>query len=368
MLAVTEHIPVGLETILRPRSTGVDMPDRLATRTGLSEWAWFPSCRAAIRHALVDAGIESDDEVILPAYTCYAVAQVVDSVATPVYADVTSTGLLDIDAVGDAVSSATVAILPTHLYGFTCDIADLAEIADDHDLLVIEDAAQALANALLGETVGRYGDYCAFSFRFYKEVTSYTGGLLLGASGEPTEHGFTDDRWRLVTAWLMHRLLSSLPGRLYQPLRGRVLDPLARRSSNSASPSPPRSIDEWTRRILGAQLAAIEDRVATRRLNAAIYREALPDGLRRPPEQEGATYFRYPIRVPDGERDGLLSSLRRRGIGCSPMYSYTVAPSGTCPMADRVADQMLNLPVHAGLTRVDIERIVEEVAECWESL
>lgn len=369
MFAVTEHVPVGLDTILAPPSAG-RVDDRLAGAVGETDTAWFPSCRTAIRHALTGAGIGADDEVVLPGYTCHAVDQVVRAVATPVYVDVTPTGVMDPDAVAEAISPATAAVLPTHLWGYPCDVERIAAIAEEHDLLVLEDAAQALGNAIVGETVGRYSDCCTFSFRFYKETTAYTGGLLVGQSLDGVTD-VPDHRLRLAAVWAADRGLAALPGRVYQALRQRVLDPLAREESASAPLSPPVEPSAWTHRILDVQLETIPDRVATRRRNADVYREALPAPLVPPGGAEGGeggTYFRYPIRVPDGDRDALLADLRREGIGCSPMYAYTVSPTGVCPTADRLAETVVNLPVHAGLGTGEIEQIADTVETCWESV
>jgi dTDP-4-amino-4,6-dideoxygalactose transaminase len=372
MQATTEYIPVSLSTVLRPPATGDT--DSFGANLPFDRTDWYPSCRAAILAALSRAGLDEDDEVILPGYTCYAVDSAVKEVATPVYVDVEADFAIDAGAVRDVITERTAAILPTHLYGFECEMKTIASIADKHDLLIVEDAAQAFGNTVVDGTVGTYGDATAFSFRFYKEATVFKGGVLatdrttFNNAGTPAQSDSWTNRSKMTGAWIFDWMLQHLPGRLYQPLRKRVLDPLARLGSGTLGETGRQNLREWTGRMLVAQIKSLPERVETRRCHAEHYHNLLPDSLDHPPVQPGATYFRYPIQVPATIRGAVVTQLRRRGIGCSPMYAYTVSPDGECPTADRIADRIVNLPVHAGLDDEDVEVIAAEVTAVLDEL
>lgn len=371
MLAVTESLPVGPRSILAPQSReSRSVPTAFERASSHSKAHWYPSARTAVQAALRDAGIEGDDEVLLPGYTCHAVDEAVSRTATPVYVDVHRDSTLDLGAASEQVTPDTAAIVPTHLYGIECDMDAVSRFASDHGIVVIEDAAQALANLFTSEQIGTRADYTAFSFRFYKEITAFTGGLLLGEQGDrsPQPHSIRFGRGRLLGIWALDRLFASLPGRVYQPLREHLLDPFARSASAPAEPPPPGRPDDWTRRVLSVQIEELDDRVAARKRNATCYDDLLPDDLERVGSSRPSSLFRYPVRIPDGHRDALLRQARRRGIGCSSMYAYTVSPMGDCPTADTLAAEILHLPVHAGLDRTDVSTLARTVTSLWQEL
>jgi dTDP-4-amino-4,6-dideoxygalactose transaminase len=271
---------------------------------------------------------------------------------------------MDKDLVREQMTADTSAIIPTHLYGIECDVSEIAAIAADHDVTVIEDAAQAAGNIFFSKQVGQAADYTAISVRYFKEMTAYSGGLLLGGEADETvdEQRFKRERFLGIAA--ADRLLRAIPGQLYDPLRAHILDPIARSESSDVGEAKPIQPSNWTLTILATQVADLELRRTQRQRNAAIYDETLPTGLGRPPTQDTASLFRYPVLVPHSERDQLCRRLRQQGIGCSTMYAYTVAPDGACPNAERLAAEVLNLPVHAGLHTGDIATIADAVADC----
>jgi dTDP-4-amino-4,6-dideoxygalactose transaminase len=368
MFAVTESLPVGLSTIVAPRGDPERVPACFLDATTYESVTWFPSGRTAIKWALLDAGVQPSEEVILPGYTCYAVDEAVDDVATPVYVDVGEDFTMDAKQVRKQVSENTAAIVPTHLYGIECDVSEIAAIAKENDLTVVEDAAQATGNIFVSERVGQAADYTAISVRYFKEATAYSGGLLLGAESDETADEERFKRERLLGIAAADRVLRAIPGRLYDPLRASVLDPIARSESDDVGEATPIHPSEWTRALLATQVSDLERRRAQRQRNAAIYDEALPTGLHRPPTQETVCLFRYPVLVPYGERDALCRRLRQQGVGCSTMYAYTVSPDGVCPTAERLAAEVLNLPIHASLDTDDVASIADTVTNCWSSV
>jgi dTDP-4-amino-4,6-dideoxygalactose transaminase len=135
----------------------------------------------SLRVALLAAGIEAGDEVIVPPYTFFATASaVVEANATPVFADIDlETFNLDPRAVEAAITSRTKAIIPVHVGGLPVDMDAIAVIAQCHGLVVIEDAAHAHGAEYRGRRVGAIGQMGSFSFQSSKNLTSGEGGIIL---------------------------------------------------------------------------------------------------------------------------------------------------------------------------------------------
>ncbi|MXR19471.1 DegT/DnrJ/EryC1/StrS family aminotransferase [Halobacterium bonnevillei] len=361
MRAVTEWIPVGVRDIWEATSDDecptAPVVDRIEANV-TSEMA-FPTARAALVAALTDAGLNADDEVVLPAYTCHALVSAVEAVATPRFVDIEPTSFtMDLDALA-AVAPTAVAVVPVHLFGALVDMSRIREIAEQHDLVVIEDAAQALGAAVSTSTVGSHSDYCVFSFRFSKEVTTHKGGLLVGSDIgplTPTSPDYTAIP-RLAATKVADGALGVIPGRVYEQLRRQVLDPFFTSTAAVIGETAPRPLTPAQRRLLDRQLAELADRVQTRRDHARRYAMNLEGPIQMPVDSPNHTYFRYPVLVPPEQRANICRALRRKGVGVSTMYDYTVAPEGEADIAERVAASVVNLPVHAGLDTSTVERI-----------
>lgn len=136
---------------------------------------------ATMHMALVAAGIGPGDEVIVPAFSYVATANVVELVgATPVFVDIdVETYNIDVAQIRGAVTSKTKAIIPVHEFGLMCDIQAVIEIAEEFGLIVIEDAACALGATFKGQSSGTFGDFGSFSLHPRKAITSGEGGLLV---------------------------------------------------------------------------------------------------------------------------------------------------------------------------------------------
>ncbi|MCA1558525.1 MAG: DegT/DnrJ/EryC1/StrS family aminotransferase, partial [Acidobacteria bacterium] len=137
---------------------------------------------AAIQLALTACGIGAGDEVIVPANTFFATAEAVSTAgATPVFVDADATSCtIDVSQIEASITRATRAIIPVHLYGQAADLDPILEIAARHNLLVIEDAAQAHGALYKGRRVGTFGHAATFSFYPGKNLGAYgEGGAVL---------------------------------------------------------------------------------------------------------------------------------------------------------------------------------------------
>ncbi len=139
------------------------------------------SCTGALTLGLAAAGIGAGDEVIIADSNWIAsVAPVVHLGATPVFVDILNDSwCLDPAAVAAAITAKTKAIIAVHLYGNLCEMTQLRQIAQQHRLLLIEDAAEALGSQYHGQYAGSIGDFATFSFHGTKTMTTGEGGMLV---------------------------------------------------------------------------------------------------------------------------------------------------------------------------------------------
>src|SRR5450830_774996 len=153
----------------------------LEQKTGAKKALLTHSCTAALEMAAILAVIGPGDEVILPSYTFVSTANAfVLRGGVPVFVDIRPDTLnMDETLVEEAISPRTKAIVPVHYAGVSCEMNTIMEIAQRHNLKVVEDAAQGVMAAYKGRALGSIGDFGAFSFHETKNVISGEGGALL---------------------------------------------------------------------------------------------------------------------------------------------------------------------------------------------
>ncbi len=162
------------------------------------------SCTAALHLSLLASGVGPGDEVIAPAMTfCATINAIIHSGATPVLADVDyATMNLDPADVERRITSKTRAILPVHFAGRPCDMDALMDIADRHNLKVIEDCAHAIETEYKGKKAGTFGDFGCFSFYVTKNIVTGEGGMVIAKNEDDINrikvlalHGMSKDAW-----------------------------------------------------------------------------------------------------------------------------------------------------------------------------
>jgi dTDP-4-amino-4,6-dideoxygalactose transaminase len=290
----------------------------------------------AIRIGLQALGVQAGDEVLLPANAGVPpVAATVASGAVPVFCDVDPrTHGLDPDEVQRMRSSRTRAVLAVHLYGQPAPIAAIVDAA--RGLKVLEDCAQAHGATVIDRRVGTFGDAAAFSFDPTKNLGALgDGGAVLSASPEVAERA---------------RLL-----RMYG-WRQRYL------SEEHATVS---RLDEIQAALLGAKLPHLDNWNAIRRRLAARYSAQLHGVVELlPPE---GVFHLFVIRSP--RRDALKAWLAERGIGSDvhyPLPAHLQAPyrkyaHGALPQTERLANEVLSLPLYPELVESDLDYVAEQV-------
>ena len=168
------------------RSDVEEFERSLASFLGLKYAVGVSNGTAALIFSLKAAGIGLEDEVITVSHTFVAtIAAIVHCGATPILVDVKEDDFtMDIDKVEEVITSKTKAIIPVHLNGRGCDMEKLMAIADKHNLVVIEDTAQALGAKLNGRMMGSFGLACAFSFYPAKILGGYGDGGALATNNK----------------------------------------------------------------------------------------------------------------------------------------------------------------------------------------
>ncbi|HEY7151532.1 MAG TPA: DegT/DnrJ/EryC1/StrS family aminotransferase [Solirubrobacterales bacterium] len=310
---------------------------------------------AALTLALLAAGVQSGDEVIVPAHTYIASALgVLHAGAIPRFCDVDDkTGLIDLRSAAEVLSTRTVAVIPVHLYGQVCDMEAVELFARRHGLLVVEDAAQAHGAKWENARAGSLGHVGAFSFYPSKN---------LGALGDGGAICTDDD----AIAERSRRLRN-----LGQ-----------RRKGEHVEAGFNERLDGVQAAMLRIKLRGLDSGNAARRERADHYREALPDGCRplgEDPRSE-CVYHLFPVRVAD--RDELAARLERMGVRTGVHYWPAVhrqppfaahGPrdrNGHGPTylgtAVRWSEEELSLPMFAELTPAEVTRVTEAIEEALE--
>ncbi|TME76737.1 MAG: DegT/DnrJ/EryC1/StrS family aminotransferase [Chloroflexi bacterium] len=304
----------------------------------------------ALQLAIRACGISSGDEVITVSHTFFATVEaIVYANARPILVDVDERSMLmDIASVASRITPRTKAIIPVHLYGRTVDLKPLRQLTQDRGITIIEDAAQA-HGALLddGKKAGTGGRVNCFSFYCSKN---------LGAYGEAGSITTNDERLADDLRALREHGQST---RYYHPIVG----------YNAR-------LDEIQAAILRIKLRRLDEWNARRQTIAARYNRQLagldvitpeiPTGGRH-------VFYCYAIRVPGGRRDALRAYLAERGIGTQihypvPIHMQEAAQflgyrKGDLPVTEKVAGEVLSLPMFAELNDAQIDRVATSVTE-----
>jgi perosamine synthetase len=306
---------------------------------------------SALIASLLAHGIGPGDEVVTSPFTFVATLNAILIVgAAPRFVDIGEDFNMDPELLGDAIGPATRAVLPVHLYGCPADMRGIEAVMRGTDILLVEDAAQALGAIYFDRSAGSFGTGC-FSFYATKNITTGEGGAVT-----------TDDDDAATAV----RILRNQGQRaLYEYDR----------------PGYNFRMTELQAALGIAQLTRLPDVLEARRANAHALVEGLSGipGLIPPLEPPGRrhVFHQFTVQVtPDARmsRDELLGFLRERGVGCGvyyprPVFDYECfrrdprVDAPRTPIADRLSGEVLSLPVHPMLREADLERIVETVRE-----
>ena len=307
----------------------------------------------AIQLALLAGGVGPGDEIITVAHTAVATASAIEATgATPILVDIDSvTYTLDTSAAEARVSPRTKAIIPVHLYGHPADMTAITNLAKKHNLFVIEDCAQAHGARWHGQLVGTMGHLATFSFYPTKNLGAYgDGGAILTNDDDLGER--------------LHRLRNYGQISRYHH---------AERGINSR-------LDELQAAILRVKLRYLDAQNETRRKIATLYGDHL-DGVESivcPSESVDAyhAYHLYVIR--HAARDRLQEFLKETGIQTlihypipvhlQPAYVDLGYSIGDLPNTEKIANEILSLPLHMALTSDQVIHIADTITQIADGL
>lgn len=312
----------------------------------------FNSGTSALEAALLVADIGPGDEVIVPAMSFVATANVVLRVgARPRFVDVDPVSRnLDVDALAGAIGPRTRAIVPVHFAGCAADLDAIHAIAHDNGLRVIEDAAQAIGSEYQGRRVGSRGNPVCFSFHPNKNITTIEGGAIALAD---------EGQARRLERVRFHGIEKDAEGHVDVPEWGGKMN-----------------MPDVGAALGLAQLARLDGFNARRRDLARRYLERLgasgacPERLRLPEDVPGHSWHMYCVCIDFDAlattRTAFVAALRERGIGAGIHYPaihlfglyrrFGYGP-GDFPNAERIGAQTLTLPLFPSMTEADVDRV-----------
>ena len=323
------------------------------------------SCAAALQVAIMSERSESRKEVILPSFTFPASANaIMNAGCTPIFADIRSDTLnIDIEDLERKITPRTVAVMPVHFAGQSCDMDGIMKLADQYDLEVVEDSAEAIGSTWNGRRTGSFGIGC-FSFYPTKNITTGEGGMVTTNDESVAKyvktvrgHGISTgahDRASSDTPWAR---VATMPGYNFR-------------------------MSEIAAAIGIVQMGKLDDLNRKRRTIAEYFSREFSkiDGVLPPVEHASAShsYQMYVIQVEDEKkRDSFVRSLRERGVEASvhfypavhlhdfyaQIYGYD---EGDLPVTEMVSKRVVTLPMFPTMTEEQSRFVVESVKDSLE--
>lgn len=295
-------------------------------------------------------GIGPGDEVITTPFTFFASAETSSLLgAKPVFVDIDKETLcMDVEKLESAITDKTKAIIPVHIFGQMCDMDKIREIADKHNIHVIEDACQAIGSTFDGDGVGKYGDTATFSFYPTKNLGGFGDGGMIITNNEELADKIAMLRTHGTRQKYMHEMIGH----------------------NSR-------LDELQAAILRVKLTHLKDWTDKRRDRAERYNELLKElNVMTPVEKDRCkhVYHQYCILVEN--KDKVMSELKEKGIGVGnyypipvhllPVYEGLGYKKGDLPVSEWACERSFGLPMYPELTNEQQDYVVESLKEILE--
>jgi len=316
--------------------------ENVAKLCGVKYAAALNSGTDALMYAMVLSGIKRGDEVITPSNSFIAsTSSIVHIGAKPVFIDVLPNQNIDPSKIEDLITKNTKAIMPVHLTGRVCDMDPILEIAERHNLIVIEDAAQAIGSKYKGKPSGSIGDIGCFSTHPLKNLNACGDGGFVTTNDED----------------VFKKLVSSRN-------HGKV----SRYAVNEFGMVS--RMDNLQAAILNYRLGRLDLTLNKRRANAKKYLEGINHKNILIHQEEAHEYNSYHTFVIQTNcRNELQQYLLSKGIKTSVHYPIPIHLQyasrslgyevGDLPVTEKQAHEILSLPIHQYLTDIDLERVID---------
>lgn len=320
---------------------------KLAKLLGSKHVVAVNSGTAALHCSMLALGIKQGDEVILPSFTFVSTANVVLACGgRPVFADNKEDYNIDPRAVSKLITRRTKAIMPVHIYGYPADMDEINEIADNHSIPVVEDAAESLGAEYRGKQTGTLSRAGCFSLYASKVATSGEGGAI------STDDKALADRLRLIrNHGILHGYDSRCLGLNYR-------------------------LTETAAAIGSVQMDRLPGFLKARARNAKYLNERTSGfpGVEFTQDSSDRTHVFYLFTLAlKRKRDEILERLHKKGVGAAvywetpvhrtPLYEKLGYGRQRLKNADHASRHVISLPVHPGIGRHDVKRVADEFVE-----
>lgn len=355
----------------------------------------FDSGRSALEIALRSLEIHEGDEVIVQAYTCIVVTNAIRwTGATPIFVDITKNFTLNPDDLEKKITPQTRAIIVQHTFGIPADMEKIMKIAKDRNIKVIEDCAHVIGGEYQGKKLGTIGDIGMFSFGSDKVISCGRGGALITANdalGEKIQKeyetlAYPKRRWIIPYLWNFPTFV--IGKALYRIGIGKIFLAILKKLSISGrviyekEKKGNRSHFKVSRlanslaHILYGQLQELEEMNEHRKQIAKWYEEEIATKeVQKPEELKHSFYVRYPILVEEPQK--LHAHFKKEGILLGDWYDTVIAPDdivmektgytqGTCPTAEKLTKQSINLPTSRHITITQADKIARLINSYYD--
>jgi dTDP-4-amino-4,6-dideoxygalactose transaminase len=333
---------------------------RFAEYLGVKHAIAVTSCTGALHMSLLALGVGPGDEVITTPMTFIATSTaIIEAGATPVFIDVEpTTGNLNASLIEAAITERTKAIVPVHLYGQMCDMRAIREIADRHNLFVIEDAAHCVEGKREGIGTGELGDTACYSFYATKNLTCGEGGAVVTNNDELAA------KLQLLRLHGMNKNANDRHKEGYQHWDMTTL-------------GWKYNMDNIQAALLLPQMNRLNENWRKRTELAKRYEDQLWDmpALSRPKTLPGVehAWHLFPVWIGEGKRDFVIQELQNAGVSVMVNYraihlltyfreTYNFQP-GAFPIAEEIGDASLSLPLYPNMPVDHIDRVVEALRQ-----
>ena len=302
---------------------------------------------SALHLALITLGISKNDEVILPSYTCIAVAlPVLYQQAKPILVDINDEYNISVEDIRRKITDKTKVIIVPHMFGYPADLCEIKELCEEKGIYLVEDCAQSMGALYHGKKVGCTGDLSIFSFYATKMMTTIQGGMVCTNNLD----------------WI-------------ETIKDLRYHDQCRLSEDT----DPRIKYSYMMSDVGAAIGIVQLKklnmfIQRRRAIAKLYKEKLYDQVMHPIENDGKMhiYSRYVIRTPFSPFE-LKKKLREQNIVCEmmylpPLHRRTLVKNfidvGNFPKTDEILNSSISLPIYPSLTEERVLHVIDNLNKC----
>lgn len=297
---------------------------------------------SALHLALNALGISTNDEVILPSYTCIAVAlPILYQQAKPILADIKDDYNISVEDIKGKITDRTKAVIVPHMFGYPADINEIKKLCEENSIYLVEDCAQSIGALYHNKKVGTIGDISVFSFYATKMITTIKGGMVCTDNSDWVQtirdlryhdqcHLFEDNDPRIKYSYMMSDVEAAM---------GSV------------------------------QLKKLDDFIKRRRIIAELYRNGLSDDVIHPVETDSKkhVYSRYVVRTPHAPSK-IIDELRGHNIICERMHMPPLHRRALLKKynentkfekTDVIMNSAISLPIYPSLSDDEVDRVID---------